>query len=93
MPTSNTYPRSAAEWDTYPRSAAEWDASTTNQPPFDSQRAATLQTQPAPNWNRLRTDDLLVDAAFVVAHTAKPCHSRRKAARPWPARSAAAATC
>ena len=58
MPTSNTYPRSAAEW----------DDSTTNQPPFDIQRAATLQTQPAPNWNRLRTDDLLVDAAFVVAH-------------------------
>ena len=40
----------------------------TSPPPFDFRRATTLQAQPAPTWFQLRTDDLLVDAAFIVAH-------------------------
>ena len=37
-------------------------------PPFSAQRAATLQAQPLTTWDRLRTDDLLIDAAFIIAH-------------------------
>ena len=37
-------------------------------PPYVPTRAAALQNQPPNSWLDLRTDDLLVDAAFVVAH-------------------------
>ena len=48
-------------------------------PPFDIQRAATLQAQPSTTWDRLRTDDLLVDAAFVVAYNLPLTPERRAA--------------
>ena len=58
-------------------------------PPFSPQRAATLQAQPSTTWDRLRTDDLLVDAAFIIAHDLSLTPESRST---WPARCAAAAT-